>query len=158
MLGRHVGPYAIAARLGVGGMGEVYRARDTHLRREVAIKVLPKRFGARYRAAGRFDREAAPSPPSTIRTWRDPRRQSGRDTRFLVLELVGATRWRTRRGRSPGRGAARRRQIAEALEAAHAKGIIHRDLKPANVKITPEGKVKVLDFGLAKARARRPRL
>ena len=154
MIGRTLTHYGITAKLGEGGMGEVYRATDTKLGREVAIKVLPASFSREPQSLARFEREA-----KALATLNHPNVASiygfdaDRETHFLVLELVeGDTLGqRLRRGRLPLDEALRvARQTAEAVEAAHAKGIIHRDLKPGNVKITPSGRVKVLDFGLAK--------
>ena len=153
--GTRLGPYEILSLLGVGGMGEVYRAKDTKLAREVALKVLPPAFARDPDRLARFRREAhllaSLNHPNIAAIY-------GLDesaaSPFLVMELV------------PGQTLAERvkagavemeevlkigGQIAEALEHAHEKTIVHRDLKPANVKLTPEGKVKVLDFGLAKA-------
>ena len=155
-IGRQLGPYVIHAELGVGGMGEVYQAHDTKLGRDVAIKVLPEAFADDPDRLTRFQREAkmlAALNHPTIATIHGLEQSDG--TSYLVMELVtGETLQQrlARKGRLPIEEAlAICRQIAEALEAAHEKGIIHRDLKPANVKVTPEGKVKVLDFGLAKA-------
>ncbi len=156
--GTRLGPYEILAPLGAGGMGEVYRARDTKLSREVAIKILPEAFAQDAERLARFQREA-----QVLASLNHPNiahihglEESG-GARALVLELVeGETlAERIAQGPLPVEEALEvARQIADALEAAHEKGIIHRDLKPANVKRTPEGKVKVLDFGLAKALAR----
>ncbi len=157
MIGNSLTHYRITAKLGAGGMGEVYRATDTKLGREVAIKVLPASISRDATSLARFEREAkalaALNHPhiAAIHGF-----DADQGTHFLVLELVeGQTlSERLRRGRLPVDEALRvARQIAEAVEAAHAKGIIHRDLKPGNIKLTPEGRVKVLDFGLAKMEA-----
>ncbi|MGB2713912.1 MAG: protein kinase [Vicinamibacterales bacterium] len=153
--GTTLGVYEIATALGAGGMGEVYRARDTKLGRSVAIKVLPDVFLFDADRVARFTREAR-----TLASLNHPRiaalhgMEQSNGRHFLVMELVeGETLAdRLQRGPMPPRDALTvARQIAEALEAAHEKGVIHRDLKPGNVKITPEDQVKVLDFGLAKA-------
>jgi serine/threonine protein kinase len=156
--GTHLGPYEIAGLLGAGGMGEVYRARDATLGRDVAIKILPTAFTADPERVARFEREArvlASLSHSHIGAIYGLEEADG--VRALVLELVeGVTLAETlpqvtRSGGLPiSEALLIAQQIAEALEAAHEKGIIHRDLKPANVKITPNGTVKVLDFGLAK--------
>ncbi len=153
-VGQKLSFYQILAPLGAGAMGAVWRARDTRLAREVAIKVLPEEFAAGQERLRRFEREAR-----VLATLNHPNvaqihgvDQVG-DTCFLVLELVpGQTlEERLRRGALPLDEALDVcRQIAEGLEAAHETGVIHRDLKPANVRITPQGLVKVLDFGLAK--------
>ena len=150
LLGRQFGSYRITSQLGAGGMGEVYRAHDSKLERDVAIKTLPSEFAGDPERLARLQREAR-----TLASLNHPHigaiyglEQSG-GMDCLVLELVEGE---TLRGPLPVATALdRARQVAEALEAAHAKGIIHRDLKPANVKVTPEGTVKVVDFGLAKA-------
>ena len=155
--GTKLGPYEIVAPLGAGGMGEVYRARDTKLGRDVALKLLPPLFAADADRVERFEREAR-----VLASLND--RHIGAIYGFedagtipaLVLELVeGDTLHdRLRRGPLPlAEALAVAQQIADALDAAHRAGIIHRDLKPSNIKITPDGVVKVLDFGLAKALA-----
>jgi eukaryotic-like serine/threonine-protein kinase len=152
--GARLGPHEILGLLGAGGMGEVYRALDTKLNRQVAIKVLPEPYASDPERVARFHREAqavaALNHPGIAAIYELA--ESG-DTKFLVLEIIeGETLAdRLRRGAVPVDDAiAIGRQIVEALEAAHEKGICHRDLKPANVKLTPDGSVKVLDFGLAK--------
>ncbi|HJZ98058.1 MAG TPA: protein kinase [Candidatus Solibacter sp.] len=159
--GTRVGPYEIVALLGVGGMGEVYRASDTNLRRQVAIKVLPASIAANTDRLARFHREAeilaALNHPNIAHVFGLERQevQGGRDGTFaLVMELVEGPTLSDRIARGPiplAEALPIARQICEAIEAAHDQGIIHRDLKPANIKVTPEGTVKVLDFGLAKA-------
>src|SRR5713226_8551448 len=153
--GSRLGPYEVTGPLGAGGMGEVYRARDSRLNRDVAIKVLPPAFADDPTRMARFSREAqvlaSLSHPNIAAIY--GLEESG-GASALVMELVEGVTLAERIAAGPipleeSLGIAR--QIADALEAAHEKGIIHRDLKPANVKITPEGKVKVLDFGLAKA-------
>lgn len=155
--GTRIGPYEIQSPLGAGGMGEVYRARDTKLRRDVAIKILPETFTSDRERLARFEREArmlAALNHAHIAAIYGFENDDG--VRALVLELVNGETLaqRLRRGSAPiPEALAIAGQIAEALEAAHEKGIIHRDLKPANVAITPDGIVKILDFGLAKATA-----
>jgi eukaryotic-like serine/threonine-protein kinase len=154
--GTKLGPYEVVALIGAGGMGEVYEARDTKLERNVAIKVLRDAFAQDADRLSRFQREAkmlAALNHPNIATIYGLEQSSG--TSYLVMELVlGETlAERVQRDRvvPVEEALAIAKQIAEAVEAAHEKGIIHRDLKPPNVKLTPEGKVKVLDFGLAKA-------
>ena len=155
--GTRLGPYEIQAKLGEGGMGVVYRAHDTQLGRDVAIKVLPENVARDPDRLARFDREArllASVNHPNIATIHGVVESGG--IRAIVLELIqGETLSEViLRGPLPVRDAIRLAgQIAEALDAAHARGVIHRDLKPGNIKVTPQGQVKVLDFGLAKALA-----
>jgi Tol biopolymer transport system component len=160
LVGQRLGQYEVVALLGVGGMGEVYRAHDTVLGRDVAIKILPELWLADPDRRARFEREAR-----VLASLNHPNigaifgLETSSPVRALVLELVdGATladriaaaSARSGRGLEAADAIAIARQIADALEAAHEAGIIHRDLKPSNIKITPQGRVKVLDFGLAK--------
>ena len=152
--GTRLGPYEILSALGAGGMGEVYRARDTKLGRDVALKVIPETFALDPDRLARFKREA-----QVLASLNHPHigaiygfEDSG-ETHALVLELVEGDTLADRiaYGPIPVEDALPiARQICEALEAAHEQGIIHRDLKPANIKITRDGVVKVLDLGLAK--------
>ncbi len=157
MIGRRVGVYAIHSLIGKGGMGEVYEARDTRLQRAVAIKTLPDAFSADPSRVARFEREArilASLNHANIAVIYGLEESDG--TSFIVQELVPGDTLADRLERGPIRTRESLElalQIAEALEAAHEQGVIHRDLKPANIKVTPEGKIKVLDFGLAKALA-----
>jgi len=154
MVGRTLSHYRIVEELGKGGMGEVYRARDEVLGRDVAIKVLPADFSKDPERLARFEREAkvlAALNHAHIGAIYGLEEDDGQ--RFLVPELVEGETLAERIGKGPlpvGEAVPLAIQIAEALEAAHEKGVVHRDLKPANVKITPDGEVKVLDFGLAK--------
>jgi serine/threonine-protein kinase len=147
MIGKTIGNYIIEERIGVGGMGEVYRAKDARLGRYVAVKVLPANFAGNIDRSARFEREAkvlAGLNHPNIASLYGIEEFDGQ--LLLVMELVeGETlAERIARGPIPIREAIGiASQIAEALEAAHAQGVVHRDLKPANVKITPEGKVKV---------------
>ena len=153
--GTTLGPYSVTAKIGEGGMGEVYRARDTTLDRDVAIKVLPDAFASDPERLARFEREA-----KVLASLNHPNigaiyglERSG-DTRALVLELVEGPTLADRIKQGPipiDEALPIAKQIADALEAAHEQGVIHRDLKPANVKVKDDGTVKVLDFGLAKA-------
>ena len=159
-IGTKLGSHEITAVLGKGGMGEVYRARDTKLKRDVAIKILPDEFARDADRVNRFQREAevlaSLSHPNIAGIY--DLQHSG-DTQFLIMELVeGETLAdRIKHGPLPVEEALTiAKEIAEALKAAHEQGIVHRDLKPANIKITPDGKVKVLDFGLAKAMEHSP--
>jgi eukaryotic-like serine/threonine-protein kinase len=153
--GSRLGPYEIAAAIGAGGMGEVYRARDSKLGRDVALKILPERFARDADRLARFQREAkvlASLDHPNIASIYGLEDSSG--TRALVMQLVeGPTLAdRIRQGPIPVEEALKiAKQICEALEYAHEHGIVHRDLKPANVKVTADDAVKVLDFGLAKA-------
>ncbi len=155
--GMRLGPYEILSPLGAGGMGEVYRARDAKLNRDVAIKVLPDAVAEDSERLARFQREAqvlaALNHPHIAAIY--GLEKSG-NVEALVLELVEGETLAEKIAAGPipiDEALAIARQIAEALEEAHERGIVHRDLKPANVKLTPDGKVKVLDFGLAKAYA-----
>ena len=153
--GTRLGVYEVTARIGEGGMGEVYQARDTTLDRDVALKVLPEAFTADPDRLARFQREA-----KVLASLNHPNigaihgLESSGDTQALVLELIAGPTLADRIAEGPipvDDALAIAKQIADALEGAHERGIIHRDLKPANVKVRPDGTVKVLDFGLAKA-------
>ena len=157
-IGSHIGVFEVAAPLGAGGMGEVYRARDTRLGRDVALKVLPGDWAADAHRRTRFDREArllaALNHPNIATLYGVEETPAGP---VLVMELVEGTTLADRLAlgdRFPlAEALAIAQQVATALEAAHEQGIIHRDLKPANIALRPDGTVKVLDFGLAKALA-----
>ena len=158
-VGQRVGVYEIIGKLGAGGMGDVYRAQDTQLRREVAIKMLPVVYATDPDRLARFEREAR-----VLATLNHPHiaaiygietapAGAGPRVRALVMELVEGVTLAERMARGPvpvPEALAMALQIADALDAAHGRGIIHRDVKPGNIKITPAGVVKVLDFGLAK--------
>jgi serine/threonine-protein kinase len=153
--GATLGPYKVIAKIGEGGMGEVYQARDAKLDRDVALKVLPEAFTADPDRLARFEREAKVLASLNhqniggIHGLED----SG-NVRALVLELIEGPTLADRIKHGPipvDEALPIARQIADALEAAHERGVIHRDLKPANVKVKADGTVKVLDFGLAKA-------
>ena len=155
MIGTKLAHYEITSHIGSGGMGEVYQATDAKLGRSVAVKFLPESFAHDADRVARFEREArvlaSLNHPNIAAIYG---LEDANDKKFLVMELVlGETLAdRIKRGAIPlDVSLAIAKQIAEALEAAHEKGIIHRDLKPSNIKVTPEGLVKVLDFGLAKA-------
>ena len=147
--GTRLGPYEILAHIGAGGMGEVYRARDTKLDRDVAIKVIPPALAQDPERLARFEREAkvlaSLNHPNIAQIY-------GVEERALVMELVPGETLKSPLPLETALNYAK--QIADALEAAHEKNIIHRDLKPANIMITPEGVVKVLDFGLASVLSR----
>jgi eukaryotic-like serine/threonine-protein kinase len=149
--GARIGSYTITASIGAGGMGEVYRAHDTRLDRDVALKILPEPFAADPNRVARFEREAktlaALNHPNIAQIY------GLEEGRALVMELVPGETLADRIARGPlplDEALPIARQIAEALEAAHEQGVIHRDLKPANIKVREDGTVKVLDFGLAK--------
>ncbi len=151
MIGQVLGPYQVLSKLGAGGMGEVYRARDTKLGRDVALKVLPELFASDPDRLARFTREA-----QVLASLNHPNIAAiyGIEAQALVMELVEGDDLSDVISRGPMTLADAlpiARQIADAIEAAHEQGIIHRDLKPANVKVRADGTVKVLDFGLAKA-------
>jgi eukaryotic-like serine/threonine-protein kinase len=154
MVGRQIASYMIGPRIGVGGMGEVYRATDTKLEREVAIKFLPRAFTNDPERVRRFEREArmlaALNHPNVAAIYGV---ESVDGNLALILELVEGPTMADRLANGPvplRETLTIAHQIADALDAAHEKGIVHRDLKPANIKITSDGVVKVLDFGLAK--------
>jgi serine/threonine protein kinase len=155
MIDKKLNNYEIVEKIGKGGMGEVYRAHDTKLNRDVALKVLPAEFANDPERMARFKREAqllASLNHTNIAAIHGLEESGG--VTALVMELAEGSTLADRISKGPiplDEALAIARQIAEALEAAHEKGIIHRDLKPANIKVTPEGAVKVLDFGLAKA-------
>src|SRR5436189_4828347 len=153
--GARIGPYEIVSALGAGGMGEVYRARDSKLNRDVALKILPEAVAIDSERIARFRREA-----QVLASLNHPHiaaiygfEDSG-SIHALVLELVEGPTLADRIAQGPlplAEALPIAKQIADALEAAHEQGVIHRDLKPANIKVRPDGTVKVLDFGLAKA-------
>ncbi len=149
--GSKLGPYEILSKLGAGGMGEVYRARDTKLNREVAVKVIPPALSQDPARLARFEREA-----QVLAALNHPNIAAihGMEGNALIMEFVPGENLSGPLALDIALPIAR--QLAEALEYAHEKGIVHRDLKPANIKVTPEGQVKVLDFGLAKAMSEEP--
>ena len=157
-VGTRVGPYEITGVLGAGGMGEVFRARDTKLLRDVAIKVLPESLASDPERRARFEREAQvlaslnhPNIGGIHGLEEGP--SDGQPAQALILELVEGPTLADRIAQGPiplDEALPIARQIADALEAAHELGIVHRDLKPSNIKLRPDGLVKVLDFGLAK--------
>ena len=159
MVGVTIGPYRVLEKLGEGGMGEVYRARDTKLGRDVAIKILPNDFADDPERIARFQREAQVLAAlnhqhiAQLYGFEDGPAGEGPRVRALVMEFVEGSTLAARLAHGPipiNEALPIARQIAEALHAAHDKGITHRDLKPANVALTLDGNVKVLDFGLAK--------
>jgi len=165
LIGQTLAHYRITGALGAGGMGEVYRATDTHLGRDVAIKVLPAEVAQDPERLARFDREAhllaTLNHPNIAQVYGFEKGalSDGSSAHFLAMELVEGEDLAERLKRGPlplDEALSVARQMAEALDEAHAKGVIHRDLKPANIKLGPDGKVKVLDFGLAKAYAMDP--
>ena len=162
LTGQSLGPYRVLEEMGEGGMGVVYRATDVRLKRSVAIKVLPAAFTADPERVARFEREAqllaSLNHPNIAQVYgfEHAPLPDGSTGHYLAMELVEGEdlEERLRRGPIPvDEGIAIAKQIAEALEEAHEHGIIHRDLKPGNVRVTPQGRVKVLDFGLAKTQA-----
>ena len=156
-IGTRLGHYDITGRLGAGGMGEVYRARDSKLDRDVAIKVLPEAVATDSTLLARFEREAkmlAAVVHPNIATVHGV--EAAGDRPYLVMELVHGTTLADRLGDGPLPLEEAKEiitQIARGLEAAHKQAIVHRDLKPANIVITPDGLVKIIDFGIAKALA-----
>jgi serine/threonine protein kinase len=155
MQGRNLNHYEVAEQIGAGGMGEVYRARDTRLGRDVALKFLPAAFTDDPERLARFEREAR-----VLASLNHPNigaiygLEEADGVRFLVLELIEGEDLSERLERGPmttDEALPIALQVATALEAAHEQGMVHRDLKPANIKVQPDGVTKVLDFGLAKA-------
>src|SRR5215470_8625799 len=155
--GTKLGPYEIQTALGSGGMGEVYRARDTRLDRVVAIKVLPESVAGDAERLRRFEQEAravAALNHPNILSVHDIGAQNG--TRYIVTEMLEGQTLREKLGHGPPpfrRAIDYGLQIARGLAAAHEKGVVHRDLKPENLFVTEDGRVKILDFGLAKQNA-----
>src|SRR5215831_5174509 len=150
--GTRIGPYEVTSRLGEGGMGIVFRARDVKLQRDIALKLLPDHFADDPDRLSRFQREAqvlaSLNHPNIAQIYG---LEESNETRCIVMELVEGQTLQERLKRGPiplDEALPMASQIATGLEAAHEKGIIHRDLKPANIKLTPDGTVKVLDFGL----------
>src|ERR1700688_1368183 len=155
VVGQSIAHYHVQAKIGMGGMGEVYRATDSRLDRDVALKLLPEKFARDTERMARFEGEtkvlASLNHPNIAAIYG---LEESNGVRALVMELVEGPTLGERIGGRPmplEEALPIAKQIAEALEYAHEKGIIHRDLKPANVKLTADGKVKVLDFGLATA-------
>src|SRR5712692_5123650 len=159
-VGDNLGHYEVRGSLGAGGMGEVYRVRDCKLDRDVALKVLPESFANHPDRLARFQREArvlaSLNHPNIAAIYG---LEESNGVRGLIMELVEGPTLAERIAQGPlpaAEAVELARQLAGALDYAHDKGIVHRDLKPANVKLTAEGQVKVLDFGLAKALANEP--
>jgi eukaryotic-like serine/threonine-protein kinase len=157
--GVRLGPYEIAAPIGAGGMGEVYRARDARLSRDVAVKVLPPSFSSDVERLRRFEQEARATGllnhPNILQVF-DTGTHDGAP--YVVSELLEGESLRDRIGATPlpvRKAIEYATQMARGLAAAHEKGIVHRDLKPDNVFLTKDGRVKILDFGLAKVRGLR---
>src|SRR5262249_16557141 len=155
MIAHEIAHYRVREKIGTGGMGEVYRATDSRLGREVALKVLPEAFASDSERMARFEREArvlaSLNHPNIASIYGVEESNTGR---VLVMELVEGSTLAERIKRGPvalDEALATAKQIAEGLEYAHEHNVVHRDLKPANVKLTPDGLVKLLDFGLAKA-------
>ena len=155
MVGKTISHYKVLEKIGEGGMGVVYRATDTKLNRDVALKILPEQFASDSQRMGRFQREAevlaSLDHPNIGQIYGI---EDAGQTKALVLQLIEGPTLAERIAQGPIPVEETLKialQMAEGLEAAHEKGVIHRDLKPANIKITPEGQVKILDFGLAKA-------
>ena len=155
MIGQTISHYKVIEKIGQGGMGEVYRATDTKLNRDVALKILPEQFASDSQRMGRFQREAevlaSLDHPNIGQIYGI---EDAGQTKALVLQLIEGPTLAERIAQGPisvEDALKLTLQMAEGLEAAHDKGVIHRDLKPANIKITPEGQIKILDFGLAKA-------
>jgi serine/threonine protein kinase len=153
--GTRFGVYEVLSALGAGGMGEVYRARDTRLDRDVAIKVLPETFTSDHERLARFQREAkvlaSLNHPNIATVYGI---EDSNTSHALVMELVEGPTLADRIAQGPiavAEAVSIARQIADGLASAHAGGIVHRDLKPANIKLRPDSTVKLLDFGLAKA-------